>query len=74
MDIKFKALSLKGRKVKSHVLRVAYKGYETSMAINFGETKGTVKEIRGEPQGVVAISYVDTEDRFFEHRIMPEKY
>jgi hypothetical protein len=41
------------------------------MAINFGETKGTVKEIRGEPQGVVAISYVDTENRFFEHRIMP---
>jgi hypothetical protein len=22
------------------------------------------------PQGVVAISYVDTENRFFEHRIM----
>jgi hypothetical protein len=73
MDIRFKALSLRGRKVKSHVLRVAYKGYETSMAINFGETKGTVKEIRGEPQGVVAISYVDTENRFFEHRIMPAR-
>ena len=41
------------------------------MAINFGETKGTVKEIREEPKGVVVISYVDTENRFFEHRIMP---
>ena len=71
MDIRFKALSLRGRKVKSHVLRIAFKGYETSMAINYGETKGTVKEIRSEPQGVVAISYVDTENRFFEHRIMP---
>jgi len=40
-------------KVRSHVLRITFKGYETSMTINFGETKGTVKEIRGEPKGVV---------------------
>jgi len=71
MDIRFKALALRGKKVRSHVLRIAFKGYETSMAINFGETKGTVKEIREEPKGVVAIGYVDTENRFFEHRIMP---
>jgi hypothetical protein len=43
------------------------------MIINFGKTKGTVKGTRGEPQGVVAISYVDTENRFFEHRIMPAR-
>jgi hypothetical protein len=41
------------------------------MAINYGETKGTVREIREEQSGIVAISYVDTENRFFEHRIMP---
>ena len=71
LDLEFKALSLRGKKVKNHVLRIAFKGYETSMAINYGETKGTIREIREEPQGVVAISYVDTENRFFEHRIMP---
>jgi hypothetical protein len=27
-----------------------------------------------EQPGIVAISYIDTENRFFEHRIMPEKY
>jgi hypothetical protein len=42
------SIIFKGKKVKSHVLRIAFKGYETSMAINFGETKGTVKEIREE--------------------------
>ena len=71
MDIRFKALSLRGRKVKSHVLRIAFKGYETSMAINYGETKGTVKEIMEEQPGIVTISYVDSEDRVFEHRIKP---
>lgn len=71
LDLEFKALSLWGRKVRSHILRIAYKGYETSMAINFGETKGTVREIKEEPQGIIAISYVDTENRFFEHRIKP---
>jgi hypothetical protein len=39
MDIRFKALSLRGRKVKSHVLRIAFKGYETSIAMNYGENK-----------------------------------
>jgi hypothetical protein len=60
-------------KVRSHVLRIAFKGYETSMAINYGETKGTVREIREEQSGIVAISYVDSEDRVFEHRIMPAR-
>jgi hypothetical protein len=36
MDIMFKALSLRGRRVKSHFLRTPFKGYEPSMAINFG--------------------------------------
>jgi hypothetical protein len=43
------------------------------MAINYGETKGIVREIREEQSGIVAISYVDTENRFFEHRIMPAR-
>jgi len=38
------------------------------MVINFEETKDTIKEIKGEPQRIVAISYVDTENRLFEHR------
>ncbi len=71
LELGFKALSLRGKKVKNHVLRIAFKGYETSMAIDYGETKGTVKEIREEPPGTVAISYVDTEDRIFEHRVKP---
>ncbi|MEM2939309.1 MAG: hypothetical protein QXU95_03425, partial [Candidatus Bathyarchaeia archaeon] len=71
LDLGFKALSLWGRKVKNHVLRIAFKGYETSMAIDYGETKGTVKEIREEQPGMVAISYVDSRDRVFEHRVKP---
>ncbi|MEM2447170.1 MAG: hypothetical protein QW734_11010 [Candidatus Bathyarchaeia archaeon] len=71
LDLEFKALSLWGKKVKNHVLRIAYKGYETSMAIDYGETKGTVKEVREEPPGTVAISYVDSEDKVFEHRVKP---
>lgn len=71
LDLEFKALSLWGKKVKNHVLRIAFKGYETSMAIDYGETKGTVKEIREEQPGTVAISYVDSEDRVFEHRVKP---
>ncbi|MEM2981349.1 MAG: hypothetical protein QW385_08325 [Thermoproteota archaeon] len=69
LDLGFKALSLWGRKVKNHILRIAFKGYETSMAIDYGETKGTVKEIREEQPGTVAIRYVDSEDKVFEHRV-----
>ncbi|MBO3754783.1 MAG: hypothetical protein FGF53_07920 [Candidatus Brockarchaeota archaeon] len=42
-----------------------------SMAIDYGETKGTVREISEEEPGVVAISYVDSKDRIFGHKIKP---
>ncbi|MDW8034521.1 MAG: hypothetical protein RMI79_06300, partial [Nitrososphaerota archaeon] len=71
LEIEFKALALRGKKVESHILRIAFKGYETSMAIDYGETKGTVKEIREEQPGTVAISYFDSKDRVFEHRMKP---
>lgn len=69
LDLEFKALSLRGKKVENHILRIAFKGYEAGMAIDYGETKGTVREIREEPPGVVKVSYVDSKDRIFEHRI-----
>lgn len=30
LDLEFKALSLRGKKVKNHILRIAFKGYETA--------------------------------------------
>jgi hypothetical protein len=33
--------------------------------------KSAAKEIMEEQPRIVAISYVDSEDRFFEHRIKP---
>lgn len=41
------------------------------MAIDYGRTKGIVREIREEQPGVVAVSYVDSEDRVFGHKIKP---
>jgi len=73
LNVRFNAMDLRDGIIKEHTVRIACRGYETYLVLQFRDTKGTVNYMRaGSLTGEIVINYIDSRSKSFDHKIIPE--